>query len=290
MNKTTIIIFLFLPLISWCQVKISGIVYAKSDNLGVPGAQIIEKGTSNGTATNMKGEFELIVADKNAILNVLAVGYQPKELIINDKTTFSIYIKEDCNKDWFDLNKIGFGFLSGLVNTPYGGQFNFSFPMVKVLPVVKIFASYQTDFKSNSFLNGNVGFYHLFSTCDFDADINFNYKSLKFNQHLDLSTYNFSSNFNFRKFGIITGLGRFSDRNEQSVSYGPVLGFKTRASIPLWIDLSAKSAFNKQFIETNVEANRSFKSINTFVRFYSIKGCNELTIGIGKEFYYHLKR
>lgn len=290
MKKIGTFLLVILPLICWSQVKITGIVYSKSDKLRVPGVQIIEKGTSNGTNSNINGEFELIVSDKNAILIVSSIGFQQNEVKINGKPTLTIDIKEDCNRDWFDYNKIGFGLLSGLINTPYGGQFNFSFPFLKALPVIKSFASYQTDFKNNNFFNGNIGFYHLLESCNFNSDINLDYKRLKYYQKLNLSTNNFSTNLNFNKFGIITGFGDLRNRNNQSILYGPILGFRTWPSRPLWLDITAKSTIYRGVIVTNLEVNRIFKPFTTFVKFYSIKGFYELSLGIEKEFYYSRKK
>ncbi|MCP9768737.1 hypothetical protein EGI22_12495 [Lacihabitans sp. LS3-19] len=288
MKKISTIILTILPFIGMSQYKVRGTIIAKFDKSGVP-AQIIEKGTTNGTIANSNGQFELIVANERAILVVTFLGYQVKEVEVKSNPTLTIRIKEDCNKDWFDYNMLGFDLLSGLNNTPIGGQTNYSF-VVKGLPLIKTNLSYQTNLKSNKLLNGNIGLYHLFVSCVFDADINLNYKDLKFNQSLDLSTINFSTNLNLNKFGIITGIGSLYDRNVLSNSYGPTLGFRTWASRPLGINTTFKSTFNKQFVETNIEIERPFRLFNTFFRFYSIKGFNEFTLGIGKDFSYYRKR
>jgi hypothetical protein len=284
----TVLLFLF-PILGFCQFKIKGFVLSKTDNLGIP-AQIIEKGTTNGTISNNYGEFELIVTDKNAILTVSFVGFQPKEVKINGQSNLSIILKESCNIDWFDYNNIGFGLLSGLINTPLGGQLNLSFVPLKKLPLIKTFFSYQSDLKRNNYLNGSIGLYHLFVTCDFNADINFNYKKLEYEQKLDLSTYNISTDLNLKKIGLIVGLGSLRKQIDHKLKYGPTLGFKKNTSRPLWLNIEAKSTLNKHFIETNIEVSRQFKSLTTFLRFYSIKSFNELSLGVNKDFSYHRKK
>jgi hypothetical protein len=284
----TIILFLF-PILGFCQFKIKGFVLSKTDNLSLP-AHIIEKGTTNGTISNNYGEFELTVTDENAILTVSFVGFQPKEVKINGQSNLSIILKESCNIDWFDYHNIGFGLLSGLINTPLGGQLNLSFVPLKKLPLIKTFFSYQSDLKRNNYLNGSIGLYHLFVTCDFNADINFNYKKLEYEQKLDLSTYNISTDLNLKKIGLIVGLGSLRNQIDHKIKYGPTLGFKKNTSIPLWLNIEAKSTINKHFIETNIEVNRQFKSLTTFLRFYSIKSFNELSLGVNKDFSYHRKK
>jgi CarboxypepD_reg-like domain len=289
MKKISTILPVLLPFLSWCQFKVSGTVIAKNDKQGVPYAQIVEKGTKNVTIAKNNGEFELTVNDENAILIVTFVGFQIKEVKINGSPNLLIEIKEDCNIDFLDYNMIGIKLLSGLNNTPIGGESNFSL-VVKGLPLIKTFLSFQTNLENNKFLNANIGLYHLFVSCDFNADINLNYKNLKYNQSLDLSTANLSTNLNLHKFGIIAGIGSFSNRNSGLTSFGPTLGFRTWASRPLWLNTTFKSTINKQFIETNIEIERPFRLFNTFFRFYSIKGFNEFTIGIGKDFSYYGKR
>jgi hypothetical protein len=306
----TVLLFLF-PILGFCQFKIKGFVLSKTDNLSLP-AHIIEKGTTNGTISNNYGEFELIVTDKNAILTVSFVGFQPKEVKINGQSNLSIILKESCNIDWFDYNNIGFGLLSGLINTPLGGQLNLSFvplkklPLIKTFfsyqaldlpsekplyrPLIKTFFSYQSDLKRNNYLNGSIGLYHLFVTCDFNADINFNYKKLEYEQKLDLSTYNISTDLNLKKIGLIVGLGSLRKQIDHKLKYGPTLGFKKNTSRPLWLNIEAKSTLNKHFIETNIEVSRQFKSLTTFLRFYSIKSFNELSLGVNKDFSYHRKK
>jgi hypothetical protein len=284
----TVLLFLF-PILGFCQFKIKGFVLSKTDNLGIP-AQINEKGTTNGTISNNYGEFELTVTDENAILTVSFVGFQPKEVKINGQSNLSIILKESCNIDWFDYHNIGFGLLSGLINTPLGGQLNLSFVPLKKLPLIKTFFSYQSDLKRNNYLNGSIGLYHLFVTCDFNADINFNYKKLEYEQKLDLSTYNISTDLNLKKIGLIVGLGSLRNQIDHKIKYGPTLGFKKNTSIPLWLNIEAKSTINKHFIETNIEVNRQFKSLTTFLRFYSIKSFNELSLGVNKDFSYHRKK
>jgi hypothetical protein len=114
--------------------------------------------------------------------------------------------------------------------------------------------------------------------------------NLKYNQSLDLSTANLSTNLNLNRFGIIAGIGSFSNRNNGLTSYGPTLGFRTWASRPLCLNTTFKGTINKQFIETNIETERPFRLFNTFVRFYSIGGFYEFTIGLGKDFSYYRKR
>ena len=72
---------------------ISGTV---TDTKGEPiiGANVVIKGTTTGTITDIDGHFDFEVPN-NATLQISYIGYQTSEVEINDKTSFTISLKED---------------------------------------------------------------------------------------------------------------------------------------------------------------------------------------------------
>lgn len=86
-----VFIFLIISLTAWTQVTITGTVIFKEDNSPIPGANIVEKGTPNGTTTKLDGTFEISVADKNAVLIGSFVGYRPQEISINGRDKLRSY-------------------------------------------------------------------------------------------------------------------------------------------------------------------------------------------------------
>ncbi len=66
-----------------------------SDN-GEPlvGASIVEKGTSNGAITDLDGNFKLDVSSGKAILVVSFVGYETKEVAVNNQSTLDLKLSE----------------------------------------------------------------------------------------------------------------------------------------------------------------------------------------------------
>ena len=61
------------------QVEVTGVVTSKADGYGVIGAAVMEKGTSNGTTTDIDGNFTLRVSE-GAILVFSSIGYVTVEL------------------------------------------------------------------------------------------------------------------------------------------------------------------------------------------------------------------
>lgn len=89
-----IIILLLAGMNAWAQTKqVSGVV---TDGTGetVIGASVLEKGTTNGTITDLDGKFILTVND-NAVLQISYVGYTTQEVPVKGKTSFNITLKED---------------------------------------------------------------------------------------------------------------------------------------------------------------------------------------------------
>ncbi len=74
--------------------SISGLI---TDEKGeaIIGANVIEKGTSNGTITDYNGQFTLSVKP-NATLMITYIGYKSTELNVGNQTVFNIQLKEDA--------------------------------------------------------------------------------------------------------------------------------------------------------------------------------------------------
>lgn len=73
--------------------KISGVV---NDENGEPviGASVLEKGTTNGTVTDLDGKFVLEVSS-GSVLSVSFIGYKPLDLSVTGKNDYSVILKED---------------------------------------------------------------------------------------------------------------------------------------------------------------------------------------------------
>ena len=59
------------------------------------GASVLVKGTTNGGATDIDGNFHLQHVAKDAVLVFSYVGYEPQEINVNGQTTINVTLKED---------------------------------------------------------------------------------------------------------------------------------------------------------------------------------------------------
>ena len=86
--------------------KITGII---TDENGEPiiGANIVEKGTTNGTITDIDGRFSLDVADKSVLI-VSYIGYDTQTISVTSKSSYNIKLAEDT-KALEEVVVIGYG-------------------------------------------------------------------------------------------------------------------------------------------------------------------------------------
>jgi len=76
----------------------------------LPGVTILEKGTTNGTATDINGTYSLTTTNDNATLIVSYVGYQTQEIGINNRTSINVKLVPDA-KTLSEVVVVGYGTL-----------------------------------------------------------------------------------------------------------------------------------------------------------------------------------
>lgn len=76
------------------KTTLSGTVLDAS-GLPVPGATVVEHGTSNGTMTDLDGKFSLTVVGNDGVLDINCLGYETKSITVGTRTVFSIVLQEE---------------------------------------------------------------------------------------------------------------------------------------------------------------------------------------------------
>jgi len=84
------------PLKADIQITITGSI---TDNEGtpLPGASIVEKGTTNGTQTDFDGNYSLNISNENATLVISYIGFATQEIAVNGQTIISINLEESAS-------------------------------------------------------------------------------------------------------------------------------------------------------------------------------------------------
>lgn len=125
----TLFLFLFVLVVqeSHAQnntVEISGTIVDGSDKSLLPGVNIVEKGTTNGTSTDFDGNFKFNVKSTNATLVISFIGYKTQEFALNGKNKVNIQLVQD-QESLDEVVLIGYGTvkkadLTGAVSTVTG--------------------------------------------------------------------------------------------------------------------------------------------------------------------------
>ncbi len=76
-------------------ITITGKVLSSEDDSGLPGANVIVKGTSTGTVTDLDGNYSLEVPDQNATVVFSSVGYTSVEVVVGNRSTIDITLNVD---------------------------------------------------------------------------------------------------------------------------------------------------------------------------------------------------
>lgn len=78
------------------QTSVSGTITDENGE-ALPGATIQEKGTTNGTITDVEGKFSLNVS-QDGVLTVSFVGYQSQEIVVNNRSIIDVKMAVDSEQ------------------------------------------------------------------------------------------------------------------------------------------------------------------------------------------------
>jgi TonB-dependent starch-binding outer membrane protein SusC len=90
------------------EIEARGKVISADDKTELVGASVVEKGTTNGTATDINGEFKLKVK-KGAVLVISNVGYSKEEVKVLDTKYLTVELKLEA-KTFKEMAVIGIGY------------------------------------------------------------------------------------------------------------------------------------------------------------------------------------
>src|SRR6056297_430887 len=76
------------------QVTVEGVVTSADDGETLPGVTIIEKGTSNGTITNIDGYYQITV-EPDAVLQFSFVGSKTKEIPVSGQSRIDVTMETE---------------------------------------------------------------------------------------------------------------------------------------------------------------------------------------------------
>jgi len=87
--------FLFCAILNAQDITVTGTI-ADTSGVPIPGASVVEKGTSNGVAADFDGNYSIEVPS-NAILVISSVGFLSQEIPVNGQAQINVSIQEDVS-------------------------------------------------------------------------------------------------------------------------------------------------------------------------------------------------
>ena len=83
-----------LRMVSAQNVVVSGTITAADSGEGLPGANIIEKGTDNGTISDLNGKFSITV-NADATLVISSIGYLTEEISVDNRSVIDVALVQN---------------------------------------------------------------------------------------------------------------------------------------------------------------------------------------------------
>lgn len=97
MRRILPFLFTLLSVAAFAQTQVTGRITAGTDPTGIPGVNVVVKGTSQGTITDTDGRFSLAVPP-GAILSISFVGYKTQEITFVGQTRLDVVLEEESKE------------------------------------------------------------------------------------------------------------------------------------------------------------------------------------------------
>jgi TonB-linked SusC/RagA family outer membrane protein len=92
-------VFVFASAAAWAQERtVSGRVTSAEDGSGLPGVNVVLKGTTNGTVSDVNGDYSLKVPSEGGTLVFTFIGLTSQEAAIGTSNTLSVQMEQDVQQ------------------------------------------------------------------------------------------------------------------------------------------------------------------------------------------------
>ncbi|MCG8310616.1 MAG: TonB-dependent receptor [Cytophagales bacterium] len=119
---------------------ITGKVTSSEDQEGLPGVNVIVKGTSQGTVTDVEGNYSLEVPGTESILVFSSVGYVQEEIVVGNQTVIDLAMVQDITA-LEEIVVIGYGQKS--INTITGAVSKVTGEVLESRPITNTVSGLQ---------------------------------------------------------------------------------------------------------------------------------------------------
>lgn len=122
------------------QVSVTGQVTSSADGQPLPGVNVVVKGTTIGTTTDINGAFTLNVPDPNATLVFSFVGFQTQEVALAGQKSITVSLAEET-KELQEIVVVGYG--TRMKEELTGAVSSISDKQMRISPAVSVVSRMQ---------------------------------------------------------------------------------------------------------------------------------------------------
>ena len=101
MKRILLVCFLACSVVlqSYAQERtVSGTVLSNEDNSGLPAVNIIVKGTTTGTTTDLDGNYKLTVPSEESVLIFSSIGFENQEVTVGSQSVINLTLQADVTQ------------------------------------------------------------------------------------------------------------------------------------------------------------------------------------------------
>ncbi len=95
-SNLLLLLFIFFPVVLWAQETILGKITDGSSGEAIPFVNIIEKGTSNGTTSDIDGNYSIRVGGLPVTLVYSSLGFETQEITVESNRTVNVVLQESA--------------------------------------------------------------------------------------------------------------------------------------------------------------------------------------------------
>lgn len=154
------VLLLTIAVSAFGQITVTGVVTAEGEIGGLPGVNVVEAGSNNGTVTDVDGRFSLQCKTSNPKIEFSFVGYKTVAVVAG---TEPLSIMLELDHEMLDQPSMmyspplytEFGVNSGVIHTPFGINIRNSMPVIRRTHSLTAItsATYRINKGDNSFFD-----------------------------------------------------------------------------------------------------------------------------------------
>lgn len=166
------------------EIEISGTITSAEDGTPIPGVNVTEKGTGNGTISDIEGKYQITVKSGSSILVFSYIGSMTKEVNVKSRNVINISMEPDLQQLSEVViigdaeEEISFSMSEAKISGSRGkkgkhsGQYQQAAPMTMQMPADQVYIQHNTEgyatIQENEFLKATK---NPLSTFSIDVDV-----------------------------------------------------------------------------------------------------------------------